>query len=176
MAVAEVSEGNTRVHVICEPLFRLLPQCRHTERTVGARDWKKLFEWRRELKESFDETKRLFARVNTLSFPSGTGLFIVEVVTSQRGFGAVLLQVQGKHERPIAYFSKAANDAQKLYDSHKLELYSLVLAVKHFMLYLAPQPFLVRTHNQAVTWWRSQTLVPGSIRNRWRAYLDEFDF
>jgi len=62
---------------------------------------------------------------------------ILETDASGYGIGAVLHQSQDDKEVPIAYFSKSLNDAQKNYDTYKLELYALLKAVQYLQIYWA---------------------------------------
>ena len=91
-----------------------------------------------------------------LSFADYSKPFLLETDASKDGFGAVLLQ-KGDDGRchPIAYGSKALSKSEKNYHSSKLEFLALKWAVtEHFRQYLqySPEPFLIRTDNNLLTY------------------------
>jgi hypothetical protein len=86
------------------------------------------------------------------------------------------LQIQDGTEKPIAYYSKTLNNAERNYDVCKREMFALVKAVKYFSLYLAGSTFTVRTDNAALRWWRNMEVNPGSTVARWKTILDSYNF
>ena len=81
---------------------------------------------------------------------------MLETDASKDGLGAVLLQKgdDGKYH-PIAYRSKGLSKSEKNYHSSKLEFLALKWAVtEHFREYLqySPEPFLIRTDNNSLTY------------------------
>ena len=91
-----------------------------------------------------------------LSFANYSKPFLLETDASKDGLGAVLLQKgdDGKYH-PIAYRSKALSKSEKNYHSSKLEFLALKWAVtEHFRDYLqySPEPFLIRTDNNPLTY------------------------
>ena len=91
-----------------------------------------------------------------LSFADYSKPFLLETDASKDGLGAVLLQKgnNGKYH-PIAYGSKALSKSEKNYHSLKLEFLALKWAVtEHFREYLqySPEPFLIRTDNNPLTY------------------------
>ena len=91
-----------------------------------------------------------------LSFANYSKPFLLETDASKDRLGAVLLQKDddGKYH-PIAYRSKALSKSEKNYHSLKLEFLALKWAVtEHFREYLqySPEPFLIRTDNNPLTY------------------------
>ena len=91
-----------------------------------------------------------------LSFADYSKPFLLETDASKDRLGAVLLQKgdNGKYH-PIAYGSKALSKSEKNYHSLKLEFLALKWAVtEHFREYLqySPEPFLIRTDNNPLTY------------------------
>lgn len=137
---------------------------------------RRYFIWTDEMQEAFDKTKRLFQKVPTLAIANPGDRFILETDASSIGIGAVLLQTVDGLERPVAYFSRALKGAQTSYDPHKLELYALYQAVRHFAPYLSFTSFSVRTDNSALSYWRTAIFADGDVRTKWKSYLDGFRF
>ena len=91
-----------------------------------------------------------------LSFANYSKPFLLKTDASKDRLGAVLLQKgdDGKYH-PIAYGSKALTKSEKNYHSSKLEFLDLKWAVtEHFREYLqySPEPFLIRTDNNPLTY------------------------
>lgn len=71
--------------------------------------------------------------------------FLLTVDACDVRVGAVLLQaVQDGCERPVAYFSKKLNKHQRAYSAIEKEALALVLAEKHFEVYVASSETVVR--------------------------------
>ena len=91
-----------------------------------------------------------------LSFADYSKPFLLETDASKDGLGAVLLQKgnDGKYH-PIAYGRKGLSKSERNYHSLKLEFLALKWAVtEHFREYLqySPEPFLIRTDNNPLTY------------------------
>ena len=134
--------------------------------------------WTAELQTAFEQTKVVFQTINTLKIPDAEGDFVLETDASNVGIGACLLQPdENGNERPVGYYSKALNSAQRNYAIYKLEFFALYQAVKHFAVYLAfLKHFKVRVDNQALRFWRTAEFPPGDVRAKWKAFLDPFRF
>ena len=80
---------------------------------------------------------------------------IVATDASKVGLAAVLLQVgeDGK-EHPLAFISRSTTKTEKGYYSYHLETLAIVWALRCFRQYVLahPEPTIVRTDCQAVTW------------------------
>jgi hypothetical protein len=139
---------------------------------------KRRLEWTDELQTAFQQTKAAFSQINEIIIPDPQGSFVLETDASNVGIGACLLQPDAEgHERPIGYYSKSLNGAQRNYDIYKLEFFALYQAVKHFAVYLAfLRHFTVRVDNQALRFWRTAQFAPGDVRAKWKAFLDPFRF
>ena len=136
----------------------------------------KQLKWTKEMQNAFEDTKKALTNVDTLSIIASKGQLILETDASGIGIGAVLLQMQDGVEKPIAYYSKSLNAAERNYDVCKREMFALVKAVKYFWLYFAGNSFVVRTDNAALRWWRNMEVSPGSTVARWKTILDSYNF
>ncbi|CAF1082173.1 unnamed protein product, partial [Brachionus calyciflorus] len=66
--------------------------------------------------------------------------FRLDTDACNSGIGAVLSQEQNGESRPVAYFIKGLNKAQKNYSTSEKELLAIVLTIEHFHLYLYGRP------------------------------------
>ena len=73
------------------------------------------FTWTDETQESFDRLKRALMQTPTLEYPRPDIPCILDTDASDVAVGGVLSQVIDGKERPIAFFSKVLNGAQKNY-------------------------------------------------------------
>ena len=156
--------------------FSFYPHLAVVSAPLARATGKKQFGWSSELQSAFERTKSALKNINTLAIPTPNGQLILETDASGYGIGAVLLQMQGEQELPVAYFSKALNDAQKNYEAFKLEMYALVKAVQYFQIYLAGAHFIVRTDNMILRYWNTMNVPGGNILARWRAILASYSF
>ena len=79
-----------------------------------------------------------------LAFPRLGEDFIVDVDASDVAFGGVLIQ-EGSDSllHPVAYFSDAVQKSQKDWAPTTKEAFALVLAVRHWHVYLAGMRFIL---------------------------------
>jgi hypothetical protein len=79
--------------------------------------------------------------------------FALAVDACDVGIGAVLLQAgEDGYERPVAYFSKKFNSHQRVYSTIEKEALALVLAVRHFEVYILREV--------SRRWWFIPTIIP----------------
>lgn len=77
--------------------------------------------------------------------------------------------------RPIAYYSRTLNSAERNYSTIEKELLSILDSTKHFRPYLFGQKFTIETdHNPLV--WLYKIKEPNSRLIRWKLKLEEFNF
>lgn len=83
------------------------------------------FVWSNFQQEAFDKLKEALAEEVMLAFPNLNELFYVTSDASNVAIGAMLSQGELPHDRPIYFFSKTLNDAQKRYSTIQKEADSL---------------------------------------------------
>jgi len=86
------------------------------------------FIWTDEAQESFDKLKRALLEAGTLAYPHPDIPCILDTDASEVAVGAVLSQVIDGVERPIAFYSRVLNGAQKNYCPTRRELLAVVIA------------------------------------------------
>uniref|UniRef100_A0A3B1IC10 ribonuclease H n=1 Tax=Astyanax mexicanus TaxID=7994 RepID=A0A3B1IC10_ASTMX len=136
------------------------------------------FYWTEECAKAFDQIKAVLACRPVLVAPDFNVPFKLAVDACDVGVGAVLLQSdESGVDRPVAYFSKKLNKHQRAYSTIEKEALALVLAIRHFEVYVSsvvgdlvvytdhnPLTFLAKfqTSNQRVFRW-SLVLQPYSL-------------
>lgn len=134
----------------------------------------KLFIWTDAQQKAFDTLRRILAEEVVLAFPDFNEIFYLATDASKVGIGAVLLQ-NVPYPRPIYFFSKTLNDAQRNYSVIELELLAIVAAVKAFRVYLYGRYFVLITDHRALIYLFSMKDC-GSRLFRQRVELMEYNF
>lgn len=94
--------------------------------------------WTQDCQDALDQVKAILACAPVLKAPDFERPFALAVDACDVGVGAVLLQVdEAGVERPVAYYSKKLNRHQRAYSTVEKEALALVLAVKHFEVYVS---------------------------------------
>ena len=117
---------------VARPLYQL------TEPNKG-------FEWTDDCQHAFDRLKDLLTSSPVLAYPKQGGLFILDTDASSHGIGAVLSQIQGGVEKPLAYSSRSLSKSERNYCTTRRELLAIVEFTKQHRHYLEGSKFLTRT-------------------------------
>lgn len=121
--------------------------------------------------EAFMKCKQLLMNSPILNYPDFEKPFKLTTDASNVAIGSVLSQ----NEKPIAYYSRTLNSAEKNYSTIEKELLSILDSTKNFRPYLYGRKFTVETdHNPLV--WLYKIKEPNSRLIRWKIKLDEYDF
>ena len=112
------------------------------------------YKWSPSCQHSFDGVKALLTSAPVLAAPAFERPFKIAVDACDSGAGAVLLQDGDDGiEHPVSYYSKKFNRHQRVYSTVEKEALALILALKHFEVYVGSsnEPTLVYTdHNPLV--------------------------
>jgi hypothetical protein len=129
------------------------------------------FSWSAEVEAAFTALKTAVTTTPVLALPDFGQPFVVECDVSMHGFGVVLLQ--GQH--PMSFFSRPVAPRHRSLAAYERELIGLVLAVRHWRLYLWGHRFLVRTDHFSLKFLLDQRLatIP---QHHWVGKLLGFDF
>ena len=89
------------------------------------------FKWTKECQDSFKEMRSIIGKETMLTFPGYNKKFHIYTNASNYQLGVVIVQ-EGK---PLAFYSRKMNSAQKRYTTGEQELLSIVETLKEFKIY-----------------------------------------
>ena len=78
--------------------------------------------WESKQTKAFEEIKRVIAKETILAFPDFTKPFHIHTDSSDYQLGAVVMQ----NDRPLAFYSRKMNNAQRKYPTEEQELLNRV--------------------------------------------------
>ena len=141
-----------RSHIL-EPLTKLLSP-------------KVKYKWSEEAQIAFDNIKKVMSRETLLHYPDFNKPFHIHTDASLYQLGAVILQ-DGK---PVAFYSRKLNPAQRNYTTTERELLAIVETLKEFRTILLGQRVKVYTDHKNLTFTNFNT----ERVLRWRMILEEY--
>ena len=124
--------------------------------------------WTDELESAFQEAKQMASKSTMLTYPDWSKPFDIHTDASDFQLGAVISQ-EGK---PIAFFSRKLNSAQKNYTTTKKELLSIVECVKEFRNILFGYHIRVFLDHKNLV--HAATMLQSQRVMWWRLILEEF--
>jgi len=142
-----------------------------TELTQSGR----AFVWDMKHQQSFDVLKDNLCSSSVLIYPDFADPFVLATDASGTAMGAVLSQCRDGKDRPVAYWSRQLNQAQRNYSATERELLAVVSATKHFRCYLLGKRFQLVTDHAALKWLLGLK-DPSSRLTRWALRLAEFQY
>ena len=109
------------------------------------------FQWTKRLQSAFNETKQALASATLLIHPSNTATTCLTVDASHLAVGGVLEQFLDGNWKPLAFFSRKLDKAQKNYSTFDRELFAIYAAVKHFGYFIEGRRFHIFTDHKPLT-------------------------
>ena len=166
---------------IMKPLHRLVSETGdNTKRSRNLR-----LSWKTQHQEAFDRIKSLLLSECILALPDFTRPFLLDSDASNEGIGAVLSQLSPVKdatncdtqwiERPVDFFSRTLNPAERNYSTTEKELLAIVAACEHYKFYLYGKHFTIRSDHQPLKFLMT-TSQPAARLARWLIRLEQFDF
>ena len=116
------------------------------------------WQWTVTEQSAFDEIKRIMARETILAFPDFTQPFEIYTDSSCFQLGAVITQ----NNKPIAFYSRKMNTAQKRYPTGEQKLLSIDETLKEFKNILLGQIVIIHTDHKTY-YMKSLVLIELSI-------------
>jgi len=133
------------------------------------------FSWSPEAQKAFERLKRTFAEMVTLANLQPDQTFVLDTDASDVALGAILSTTVDGVERPITFFSRVMNSAQRNYCATRRELLAVIAGLQHFRHYLVGATVILRTDHYSLKWLRTFKR-PKGILARWIETLAEFDY
>ena len=109
------------------------------------------FQWNDQLQAAFDDTKEALASAALLVHPSTTATTCLSVDASDLAVGGVLEQFIDGEWKPLGFFSRKLDKAQKSYSTFDRELLAMYSAVKHFAYFLEGRRVHIYTDHKPLT-------------------------
>ncbi|XP_076065323.1 uncharacterized protein LOC143039330 [Oratosquilla oratoria] len=133
------------------------------------------FQWTESCNTAFVQAKSLLCTAPVLQAPDFSKPFSLYCDASNIGVGAVLLQAKDTVDHPVSYFSRKLNVAQKNYSTIEKELLSIILALKHFDVYIpVGANVTVFTDHHPLKY--IQKFKEKNLRlTRWSLFLEEYN-
>ena len=105
------------------------------------------FSWTQAPQEAFDKAKRILMDSPVLKAPDFDKPFKLYCDASDIGVGSVLVQDDSEGiEHPVCFYSKKLDKAQRNYSTIEKEALSLLLALKHFEVYVEGSGFPIKVY------------------------------
>ena len=144
------------------------PRRTHTLVPLTAMTGKAPFQWMPVHQKAFEQMKALISTDALLMYPGPTMPYDVESDASDYQLGSVIKQ----NNRPVAYFSRKLNSAQKNYTTIEKELLSIIETFKEFRSILLGSRIRVHTDHKNLT--HDMTTFNTQRILRWQLQLEEF--
>jgi hypothetical protein len=136
------------------------------------------FDWSESCNRAFQSLKEALITAPVLALPGDEGKFRLETDASDVATGAFLYQAQKDGPfKPVGYFLKSYNDAEKNYTTYDKEMLAIMRALDEWrsLLIGTREPFEIHTDHRNLTYfWDLQKLT--SRQANWMTKLQDYDF
>ena len=139
-----------------------------TELTKVPKGSKKKFVWTDKQQSAFNEVKKSISANTMLMFPQFDKPFDIHTDASDEQLGAVISQ-DGK---PVAFYSRKLNPAQRNYTVGEREMLSIVETMKEYRNILLGRKINIYTDHRNLV--KSTTISASPRVQRWRLVVEEF--
>lgn len=132
------------------------------------------FVWANECELAFNTLRIKLMNPPILVYPRFEYPFIITSDASKVAIAAILSNKIEGEDRPIQYFSKTLNKAQRNYSTIELELFAIIASIRHWSCYLHNKFYVFTDHKPIEYLFNSKH--NSSRIHRWRLELLEFQF
>lgn len=133
------------------------------------------FRWSDLHQRSFEQIQNIFFNSPNVILPDWSKTFYLSTDASGLAIAGALQQLDNGELKPIAYFSKSLNTAEKNYPALKLELMAIVKSVLAFKYYLYNRNFIILSDSKPLKNYK-KVKNPADITTRWLLELSEYSF
>jgi hypothetical protein len=137
-----------------------------------------IFEWNQDAQDSFIKIKNSFKENQLLAHPDSSKPYILETDASEYAIGGVLSQYDNdKNLRPVAFYSRQLDKAERNYEIYDKELLAIIDCFKewrHFLQGATHQVTVLTDHKNLQYFMSSRQLTRRQAR--WSLFLSEFEF
>lgn len=140
----------------------------------------KEFLWKEEHTKAFEYLKERLCHSPVLAFFDPKLTTIIAADASDYAIGCVLKQIHldtegNETSRPVAYYSRVLNSAERNYHTTERECLAIIEAIKKFYPYIHGRHFLIETDHCALKYLKSIRLRNPRL-TRWATLLTELQF
>lgn len=132
-------------------------------------------EWNETSIKAFEGCKEAIREAAVLAHPKPNAELVLACDASNVAMGAVLQQKDGDFWKPLGFFSRNFNLAQRNYATYDRELLAIHQAIRHFRPYIEGRNFVVWTDHKPLTFAFQQKLETSTpLRIRLVNYISQF--
>jgi hypothetical protein len=132
--------------------------------------------WKKAHNEAFEKLKGFLSEIKTLGYYDIKDKTQVIADASPVGLGAVLVQIDLKGPRIIAYGNKTLSECERRYSQTEKEALALVWAIEHFNTFLFGKTFDLITDHKPLEFLFSPKSKPCARVERWVLRLQSYHY